>query len=58
MLKGFARHGRVAIDVGSVERETFYARARNAYAVVRTAKLRPYGNILLVKGGVDTCPPA
>jgi len=54
----FARHGRTAIDFGKLEREAFYARARNAYAVVRTGDLRPYGNILLVKGVVNAYPPA
>ena len=54
----FARHGRAAIDFGKLEREAFYARARNAYAVVRTGDLRPYGNILLVKGVVNAYPPA
>ena len=53
----FTRHGRGTIDLGSLERERFYARARNAYAVVRTGELRPYGNILLVKGVVNTYPP-
>jgi L-fucose mutarotase len=54
----FVRHGRAAIDFGKLEREAFYARARNAYAVVRTGDLRPYGNILLVKGVVNAYPPA
>ncbi|MEO8565918.1 MAG: RbsD/FucU domain-containing protein [Betaproteobacteria bacterium] len=54
----FARHGCAAIDLRMLEREAFYARARNAYAVVRTGDLRPYGNILLVKGVVNTYPPA
>ena len=54
----FARHGRAAIDFGKLEREAFYARARNAYAIVRTGDLRPYGNILLVKGVVNAYPPA
>lgn len=54
----FARHGRGAIDVGSLEREAFYARARGAYAIVRTGDMRPYGNILLVKGVVNAYPPA
>ena len=54
----FARHGRAAIDLGKLEREAFYARARNAYAVVRTGDLRPYGNILLVKGVVNAYPRA
>jgi L-fucose mutarotase len=54
----FARHGRGAVDLGSLEREAFYARARGAYAVVRTGDLRAYGNILLVKGVVSAYPPA
>ena len=53
----FARHGCAAIGLGKLEREAFYARARNAYAVVRTGDLRPYGNILLVKGVVNAYPP-
>ncbi|MEP7208235.1 MAG: RbsD/FucU domain-containing protein [Casimicrobiaceae bacterium] len=43
--------------VGSLERHAFYARARDAFAVVRTGELRPYGNILLVKGVVNRYPP-
>ena len=54
----FARHGRAALDLGKLEREAFYTRARNAYAVVRTGDLRPYGNILLVKGVVNAYPRA
>jgi L-fucose mutarotase len=54
----FARHGRAANDFGKLEREAFYARARGAYAIVRTGDLRPYGNILLVKGVVNAYPPA
>ena len=41
---------------GVLEREEFYARARTAFVVVRTAELRPYGNILLVKGVVNRYP--
>ena len=52
-----ARHARGAIDLGSLEREAFYVRARAAYAVVRTSDLRAYGNILLVKGVVNAYPP-
>jgi L-fucose mutarotase len=54
----FARHGRAALDLGKLEREAFYTRARNAYAVVRTGDLRPYGNILLVKGVINAYPRA
>jgi L-fucose mutarotase len=42
--------------LASLEREAFYERARHASAVVRTAELRPYGNILLVKGVVNRYP--
>ena len=33
-----------------IERHAFYARARNAYAVVMSGELRKYGNLLLKKG--------
>lgn len=39
-----------------VERHAFYARAEQAYAIVRTGERRFYGNILLVKGVVP--PPS
>ena len=40
-------------EIGQLERQAFYARARDAFIVVRTGELRPYGNILLVKGVVN-----
>jgi L-fucose mutarotase len=46
----FTRHGLADVDIGRLDREAFYARARNAFALVRTGELRAYGNILLVKG--------
>ena len=49
-----ADHDFADIEIGHLEREAFYARTRDAYAVVRTGELRPYGNILLVKGTVHT----
>ena len=39
--------------IGSLDRFAFYERARNAFAVVRTGELRPYGNAILVKGVVN-----
>jgi L-fucose mutarotase len=41
-------------DIGSLERHAFYERAGRALAVVRTGDLRPYGNILLVKGVINS----
>ena len=52
------RHGVAAERLGKLERHAFYARARNVFAIVRTADLRPYGNILLVMGVVNAYPPA
>ena len=49
-----ADHDLADIEIGQLDREAFYGRARDAYAVVRTGELRPYGNILLVKGTVHT----
>jgi L-fucose mutarotase len=46
----FTRHGLADTEMGRLDREAFYARARSAFAIVRTGELRPYGNILLVKG--------
>jgi L-fucose mutarotase len=45
--------GMADIEIGSLERHAFYDRAREAFAIVRTGELRPYGNILLVKGVVN-----
>lgn len=39
----------------SIERLAFYARAREAFAIVQTSEVRLYGNILLKKGVV---PPS
>jgi L-fucose mutarotase len=49
----FARHGLEDTEIGHLERAAFYARARAAFAVVRTGELRAYGNIVLVKGVVS-----
>jgi len=46
-------HGLGDCEVGQLERNEFYARARNAFAIVRTGELRAYGNILLIKGVVN-----
>ena len=46
-------HGLGDCEVGQLERSEFYARARNAFAIVRTGELRAYGNILLIKGVVN-----
>jgi L-fucose mutarotase len=40
-------------EIGHLERQAFYDRAREAFAIVHTGELRPYGNILLVKGVVN-----
>jgi L-fucose mutarotase len=46
----FTEHDLADAEIASVPRAAFYARARDAYAIVATGELRPYGNILLVKG--------
>jgi len=38
------------VALGRLEREAFYARARGAFAIVRTGERRLYGNLILVKG--------
>ena len=54
----FTQHDLAEAEIGHLEREAFYERARAAFAVVRTGELRPYGNILLVMGVVNAYPPA
>jgi L-fucose mutarotase len=39
-------------EIGHLARAAFEDRAAEAFAIVRTGELRPYGNILLVKGAV------
>jgi L-fucose mutarotase len=49
----FTRHRLDDCEIGTLERHAFYERARRAFALVRTGEMRPYGNILLVKGVVN-----
>ena len=35
-----------------VERQAFYERTKNAFAVIQTGEERQYGNLILVKGVV------
>jgi L-fucose mutarotase len=44
-----------ALGVGSLERTAFYARAREAFAVIATSEARPYGCFLLTKGVINEC---
>ena len=50
-------HGLGDLPFRSLRRFAFYERARDAFAVVRTGELRPYGNVLLVKGVVNSYTP-
>lgn len=43
----FGEHG-----AASLERFAFYARAKAAFVVIRTAETRPYGNFIIRKGVV------
>jgi len=50
-------HGLGDLPFRALRRYAFYERARDAFAVVRTGELRPYGNVLLVKGVVNSYTP-
>ena len=39
-------------DISLIERHQFYAEAKQAFAVIRTAESRPYGNFIIRKGVV------
>jgi L-fucose mutarotase len=49
----FTDHALGDCEIGRLERHAFYDAARAAFIVVQTGELRPYGNILLVKGVVN-----
>lgn len=50
----FTAHDLADCEIGQLERHAFYERARRAFVVVRTGELRPFGNLLLVKGVINT----
>ena len=37
-------------DITLIERHQFYAEAKQAFAIIRTAESRPYGNFIIRKG--------
>lgn len=49
----FTDHDLGDCEIGRLSREVFYSRAREALAIVQTGEIRPYGNVLLVKGVID-----
>jgi L-fucose mutarotase len=53
----FTQHRLADCEIGTLERHAFYGRARGAFVLVRTGEMRPYGNILLVKGVVNRYEP-
>jgi len=55
--EAFTRHGLAECEIGTLERHAFYGRAKRAFALARTGEMRPYGNILLVKGVVNRYAP-
>jgi len=50
----FTAHDLADCEIGQLERHAFYERARRAFVVVRTGELRRFGNLLLVKGVINT----
>jgi L-fucose mutarotase len=48
-----AENARPRASLELIERHAFYARARNAFAVVVTGERRFYGNVILRKGVID-----
>ncbi|MGD2136260.1 MAG: L-fucose mutarotase [Gemmatimonadales bacterium] len=49
-LDAIRTHAPQASNPVRIDRFAFYERARQAYAVVMTGEVRPYGNVLLKKG--------
>ena len=45
------------LALASLQGDAFYARAREAFAIVQTGEMRLYGNVLLRKGVVRPKEP-
>jgi len=54
----FTEHDLADCEIGHLQRHAFYDRARRAFAIVRTGDMRPYANLLLVKGVISAPMPA
>jgi L-fucose mutarotase len=48
-----AGHAQPRASFSLIERHAFYARARNAFAVIASGERRFYGNVILRKGTID-----
>lgn len=44
-------------EIAPIERHAFYARAREAYAIIATGEPRLWGNLILKKGAIAPEPP-
>jgi L-fucose mutarotase len=53
----FTQHQLADCEIGTLDRQAFYDRARRAFVLVRTGEMRSYGNILLAKGVVNRYEP-
>lgn len=56
-VRGFQAVARAAegrdVKIAALDRQAFYARARDAFAIVQTGETRLYGNVLVRKGVVQ-----
>ncbi|MDE0191500.1 MAG: ribose ABC transporter [Gammaproteobacteria bacterium] len=48
------RHASGPVPMRALERDAFYARSREAFAIVATGECRLYGNVILTKGVVES----
>lgn len=46
------QHEKRSIDVAPLDRFAFYKRSQNCFGIISTGEIRPYGNIILIKGVV------
>ncbi len=54
----FTTHDLADCEIGHLERRAFHDRASRAFAIVRTGDMRPYADLLLIKGAVNPPDPA
>jgi L-fucose mutarotase len=45
-----SKHSNIFTSIKNIEREKFYHRSKQAFAVVMTGEIRKYGNVIIKKG--------
>lgn len=47
------KHEKTDVHISHIDRQDFYERSENAYAIVKTSEMALYGNLILKKGVIN-----